>query len=53
MSTSQLTAAIFWMRVKRVARLNIVRAVDMLLGIGASLAQAVRFVAFARAAVVA
>lgn len=47
MSTKQ---TIFWLRVKRVARTNARRAVEMLLAIGAQLAQAVRFVAFARSA---
>lgn len=41
---------IFWARVRCVARYHVSRAIEMLLGIGATLAQAVRFVVVARAA---
>lgn len=50
MSTKQ---SIFWMRVKMNAKHNISRAVELLMSIGATLAQAVRYVAKARQQVLA
>jgi hypothetical protein len=43
-------AQIFWLRVKMMCRVDVRRAIDMLLAAGAEFAKAMRFVAAVRAA---